>query len=227
MSGTNAMQQPRNEQTPSSRLRVAVFASGSGSNFQAIVDACTTGQLNVEIGLLVCDKPQAYVLERAARAGVPVYAFRAKDFANRDLADAAIVEQLRANRIDWVVLAGYMRLLSGDFVQAYANRIINIHPSLLPAFPGLDAIGQAVRYGVKVSGVTVHLVDEGLDSGPVIAQAAVEFTDEDTIDTFAMKIHAAEHRLYPQVLQWIEQGRLIVDGRVCRIAPESATGDNS
>ncbi len=207
--------------TPSGRLRVAVFASGNGSNFQAMIDACKRGFLNLELALLVCDKPQAYAIERANQAGIPVYSYLVKEFAGREAADLAIIDQLRANNIEWVVLAGYMRLLSSALVQAYANRIVNVHPSLLPAFPGLDAIGQALRYGVRYSGVTVHLVDEGLDSGPIIGQQVVTLEVNDTEETLAKKIHAAEHELYPRVLKWIAEGRLRLEGRICHIEEQS------
>lgn len=196
-------------------FRIAVFASGSGSNFQAIVDAVQAGKLDVEVGLLVCDKPSAKVVERAEAAGVETFAFRPKEFASKAAYEAEIVERLERNRIDLVVLAGYMRIVSDTLLGPYEGRIINIHPSLLPSFPGLDAIGQALAHGVKVTGVTVHFVDGGMDTGPIIAQRAVEVAEGDTADSLAASIHHVEHVLYPYVIGAIASGKAALgdDGR--------------
>jgi len=198
-------------------FRLAVFASGSGSNFQAIVDAVREGRLDARIELLVCDRPKAPVVERAAKAGVSSFVFRPKDYLSREAYEAEIVRRLREHRVDLVVLAGYMRLVTPVLLEPYEGRIVNIHPSLLPAFPGLDAIGQALAHGVKVTGVTVHFVDGGMDTGPIIAQRAVEVADDDTPETLAAKIHAVEHELYPQVVGWIRDGRVRVNGRVVTV----------
>lgn len=196
-------------------MRIAVFASGSGSNFQAIVDAVQAGGLDVDIKLLVCDKPQAKVVARAEAAGVPVFAFRPRDYASREAYEAVIVEKLQALDVDLIVLAGYMRFITATLVEPYYGRMINIHPSLLPSFPGLDAIGQAIEHGVKVTGVTVHYVDGGMDTGPIIAQEALPIAIGDTVQSLTERVQVIEHRLYPQVIEWIHEGRVrLVDGKV-------------
>jgi phosphoribosylglycinamide formyltransferase-1 len=189
-------------------FRIAVFASGIGTNFQAIVDAAASGKLDVIVELLVCDRPQAPVVERARLAGVSTFVFRPKDYASREIYEAEIIAELEARQIDLIVMAGYMRLITDTLVKPYYGRIINVHPSLLPAFPGVNSIGQAFEYGVKLTGVTVHFVDGGMDSGPVIAQRAVEVTSDDTEATLAERIHALEHLLYPQAIALIRAGRV-------------------
>lgn len=201
--------------------RIAVFASGQGTNFQAIVDAVQAGSLSMEVGLLVCDKPHAPVVHRAEQAGVEVFAFRPKMYPSREAYEQEIVQRLEAQGIDLIVLAGYMRLLTPVLTQGYYGRMINIHPSLLPAFPGLDAVGQAMRYGVKLSGVTVHFVDDGLDSGPVIAQEAVSVKQDDTEESLLGRIQEVERSLYPQVLRWFEDGRVQLEGRQVTILSHS------
>ncbi|MGG4000315.1 phosphoribosylglycinamide formyltransferase [Anoxybacillus kestanbolensis] len=181
--------------------RIAIFASGSGTNFQAIVDAVKKGDIQAEVALLVCDRPQAKVIERAMREHVPVFVFNPKQYETKQQFEREILQQLQQKEIDLVVLAGYMRLIGSTLLQAYPNRIVNIHPSLLPAFPGKDAIGQAYRYGVKVTGVTVHYVDEGMDTGPIIAQRALYIDDGEPLESVERRIHEIEHVLYPQVIQ--------------------------
>ncbi|MDV6377730.1 phosphoribosylglycinamide formyltransferase [Sporosarcina sp. GW1-11] len=181
-------------------VRIAVFASGSGSNFAALEAACKAGELPADIVLLVTDKPDAYVNERAKQAGVPVASFRPREFATKQAYEQAVLETLQEAKVEWLILAGYMRLIGPDLLNAYPERIINIHPSLLPSFPGKDAIGQAVAKGVKVTGVTVHLVDEGMDTGPILAQRAVDVIDNDVEQT-ATAIHAVEHDLYVETLK--------------------------
>lgn len=194
--------------------RIAVFASGEGSNFQALAEAANAGKLGgAEIALLVCDKPSAPVVGRAERLGIPAFLFKPKDYDSREAYEREIVEKLEAHGVDLVVLAGYMRLLTPVIVEKYAGRLINIHPSLLPAFPGKDAIGQALAYGVKVSGVTVHFVDEGMDTGPIIAQAAIPIASGETSESFAEAVHAVERELYPEVVSWFAQGRVKLEGR--------------
>ncbi len=202
------------------KYRIAVFASGNGSNFQNLLDATRSGELDAEIVLLVCDKPQAFVVERARQAGVECYLFDPKAYARREDYEAEIAAELDKRQIDLVVLAGYMRLLTSVLVEPYAGRMINIHPSLLPAFPGKNAIGQAWDYGVKMTGVTVHLVDGGMDTGAVVAQAAVEITADDTLESLEAKIHAAEGRLYPQAVSWFAKNRVRVEGRKVTILSE-------
>lgn len=200
-------------------LRLAVFASGSGSNFQAIIDRIQSGDLNATIDLLVCDRPQAQATRRAEAAGIPVFSFRPKEYSSREAYETEILELLRQRDIGLIVLAGYMRILTDTLVQPYFGRMINIHPSLLPAFPGIHAVRQAVDYGVKVTGVSVHFVDGGLDTGPVIAQRVVSIAEDDTEETLTEKIQAIEHQLYPQVIGWIADGRVSLheDGKRTQI----------
>ncbi|MCL6605256.1 MAG: phosphoribosylglycinamide formyltransferase [Paenibacillus sp.] len=194
--------------------RIAVFASGQGSNFAALIDAQRRGQLgggNIE--LLVSDKPEAPVAQRAEEAGISTLLLRPKDFASRELYEAEIVAELQRREIGLIVLAGYMRLITPVLLTPYAGRIINIHPSLLPAFAGKDAIGQALNYGVKLTGVTVHFVDGGMDTGPVIAQRSVVVKDDDSPDSLAERIHKVEYELYPEVVGAFAAGRIVLDGR--------------
>lgn len=195
------------------RLRIAIFASGSGSNFQAIVDAVNAGKLNADIKLLVCDKPQAGVVSRAQAEGVEAFTFTPKTYASREEYEAEILGLLEEKQIDLIVLAGYMRLITDTLVKPYYGRMINIHPSLLPSFTGINAVGQAMEYGVKLTGVTVHYVDGGLDSGPIIAQREVRILENDTEDELSSRIHKIEHELYTEVIGWISEGRVKLDGR--------------
>lgn len=198
-------------------LRIAVFASGQGSNFQALADAVRTGELDATIELLVCDKPQAKVVERAQAAGVDVFSFQPKEYGSREAYEMEILARLEAKKIDLIVLAGYMRLITDKLVQPYYGRMVNIHPSLLPSFPGKGAVEQAVEAGVKVTGVTVHFVDGGMDTGPIIAQRCVSVGDEDTLESITAAIHQVEQQLYPTVVQWISQGKVHLMGRKVNI----------
>lgn len=197
--------------------RLAVLASGRGSNLQAILDAVAGGRLAARVVLVLSDQAGAYALERARRAGVTVAVVPRKGFASREEHDAAIARCVEEAGADWIVLAGYMRLLSGAFVARFRDRVVNIHPALLPSFPGTHAQADAVAYGVKLSGCTVHLVDEGVDSGPILAQRAVPVLPDDTAEGLADRILAEEHRLYPEVLGWLVAGRVQRAGRVVRI----------
>lgn len=194
-------------------LKIAVFASGQGSNFQALADAVHAGRLDVTIELLVCDKPQAPVVGRAERAGIDTLVFKPKDYPSREAYETEILAELERRGIELIVLAGYMRIITPVLVEPYYGRMINIHPALLPSFPGVNGIGQALDYGVKVTGVTVHYVDGGMDSGPIIAQRVVDVADSDTEETLAPRIHAAEQALLPGVVQQIAQGKVKLDGR--------------
>ncbi|MFB9324473.1 phosphoribosylglycinamide formyltransferase [Paenibacillus aurantiacus] len=197
-----------------SKLRIAVFASGQGTNFQALADAAQQDRLEgASLELLVCDKPQAPVVERARKAGVETFVFRAKDYESKEAYEREILAELQRGGIELIVLAGYMRILTPVLVEPYTGRMINIHPSLLPAFPGMNGIKQAIDYGVKVTGVTVHYVDGGLDSGPVIAQRVVEVLDGDTEETLAVRIHAAEQEVLPWTVGRIAAGAVTLDGR--------------
>lgn len=181
------------------KTKIAVFASGSGSNFGALAEACQNEELNAEIVLMVTNKPEAFVVERAEKAGIPVAALRPKDYETKDAYEEAILQELKQSGAEWLILAGYMRLVGQPLLKAYPSKIVNIHPSLLPSFPGKDAIGQAIVHGVKVTGVTVHLVDEGMDTGPILAQRAVDVVNDDAEKT-AEAIHAIEHELYKETL---------------------------
>lgn len=194
--------------------RIAVFASGQGSNFAALIEAQRAGQLGGgSIELLVSDWPEAFVASRAEAAGVPALLLRPKEFGSRELYEAEIVAELKRRDIGLIVLAGYMRLITPVLLEPYAGRIINIHPSLLPAFAGKDAIGQALEYGVKVTGVTVHFVDGGMDTGPVIAQRSVEVEAGDTAGSLAERIHQVEYELYPEVVGAFAAGKVELHGR--------------
>lgn len=182
---------------------IAVFASGNGSNFQAILDAVKAGVLDANVKLLVCDQPDAFAVERAKAEGINFFAFRGKEYPNKQGYEQEILARLTEFEVDWIILAGYMRLIGPTLLSAFDGRIINIHPSLLPAFPGKDAMGQALAAKVKVSGVTVHFVDEGMDTGPIIAQETVEIAEDETIETLQNKIHQVEHQLYPAVIQMV------------------------
>lgn len=198
--------------------KLAIFASGSGSNFEAIVQAIKDGRLpGVEVALLVCDKPGAKVLERAERLGIDAFVFQPKEYADKAAFEQDIVAQLQKRDISLVVLAGYMRLVGDTLLSDYEGKIINLHPSLLPAFPGKDAIGQALAYGVKITGVTVHLVDAGLDTGPIIAQIPVAVQDTDTSETLAARIHAVEHELLVKVIGYLAEERVKLEGRLVQL----------
>lgn len=193
--------------------KIAVFASGSGSNFQALADLERAGSSAYEIALLVSDQPDAYVVERAKAMGVPVFSFRARDYANKDAYETAVIEKLVEHRVDYIVLAGYMRIVGSKLLDSYEGKMINLHPSLLPAFAGKDGIGDAYNYGVKISGVTVHFVDEGLDTGAIIAQEAVIIDENDHLEDVKAKIHALEHQLLPKVVNQLVQGKVVKNGR--------------
>lgn len=180
--------------------KIALFASGSGSNVQAIAEAVAAGTIPAEIALLVCDKPDAYVLERAEEFGIPAFSFQPKQYESKAAFEGEIVDRLQAAGVEFVFLAGYMRLIGPVLLHAYRNRIVNIHPSLLPSFPGKDAIGQAFDAGVKISGVTVHFVDEGMDTGPIIDQECVRIDSGMTRSDVQAAIQRIEHSLYPNVI---------------------------
>ncbi|MFS0862740.1 phosphoribosylglycinamide formyltransferase [Fredinandcohnia sp. 179-A 10B2 NHS] len=181
--------------------KIAVFASGSGTNFQAIADSVKSGFLQAELVLLVCDKPGAKVISRADLAGVESFIFSPKEYPSKIFFEKDIVQILKEKDVDFIVLAGYMRLIGETLLSAYRHKIVNIHPSLLPEFPGKDAIGQAFEAGVMKTGVTIHYVDEGMDTGPIIAQKELVIEDHDTLESVEKKIHQIEHEFYPQTLQ--------------------------
>jgi len=192
-------------------LNLGVLVSGRGSNLQAILDAIAAGSLDARVRLVISNKPGAQALERAEKAGVPTRTIPHKDFASREAFDAALVEALREAGAQWIVLAGFMRLLTPTFLGAFAGRILNIHPSLLPAFPGAHAHRDAIDYGVKVTGCTVHIVDEGVDTGPIVAQRAIAVRDDDDEESLAARLLHEEHALLVEVLRWIAADRLAVE----------------
>ena len=196
---------------------IGVLASGRGSNLQAIIDNIGAGLLPVRIGVVISDNPAAYALKRAQAADVPCCLINRQDFSNRDDFEQAMCEKLLEYRVELVVMAGFMRMLGPLFVNRWPLRIMNIHPSLLPGFPGLNAQAQAVRYGAKVSGCTVHFVDEGMDTGQVIIQRTVNVTDNDTPDSLAERILIEEHIAYTEAISLWAQDRLAVNGRVVTI----------
>lgn len=196
---------------------IGVLASGRGSNLQAIVDAIEAGRLNAKIGAVISDNPEANVLKRMTAADIPTLCIDRRQFANRHEFEAAVAEELNIRHVELVVLAGFMRILTSYFIDRFAGKIMNIHPALLPAFPGENAQQQAVDYGAKVSGCTVHFVDEGMDTGPIILQEAVPVLEDDTAETLSDRILHAEHILYPRALALYCEGRLKVEGRRVRI----------
>jgi phosphoribosylglycinamide formyltransferase 1 len=193
--------------------RLGVLISGRGSNLQAILDAIADGRLDASVAVVISNKTDAYGLERARKAGVETVVLGPRGHASREDYDRALVAELRARDVGLVCLAGFMRLLSPAFVEAFPNAILNIHPSLLPAFPGLDAQRQAVEHGARVSGVTVHFVNTELDAGPIVLQAAVPVRPDDTPESLAARILPEEHRLYPEAIRLVLDGGWHIDGR--------------
>ncbi len=199
------------------KMKLAVLASGFGSNLQAIMEAVDRGGIEATLELVLSDNENAYALERARSRGIEAIYLNPGKYGDRAAYDGAIVALLREREIELVILAGFMRILSPAFVREYRGRIMNIHPSLLPSFPGVDGVRQALDYGVKVSGCSVHFVDEGLDTGPIILQEAVPVFDHDTVETLQQRIHEVEHRLYRQAIQLFVAGKLRLEGRKCLI----------
>lgn len=198
-------------------MRIGVLASGRGTNLQAVLDACAAGRLPATVALVVSDREEAPALARAAAAGVPTRVVQPALFADRAAHDAAVVEALRESGVDTVVLAGYMRLVTPTLLHAFPSRVVNVHPALLPAFPGLHAQRQALEYGAKVTGCTVHLVDEGVDTGPIILQAAVPVAEDDDEARLSARILAEEHRVLVEALRLLAEGRVVVEGRRVRV----------
>lgn len=192
------------------KMRVAVFASGSGTNLQAIIDAQIE---TIDICLVFSNKSDAYALERAANHNIPVEVLDHKAYEKREDFDRDIIRLIEPYNLDLIILAGYMRILSPEFVRAYKGKVINIHPALLPSFPGINSGRQALEYGVKYTGVTVHFVDEGVDTGPIILQSIVEIEDADTEESLLEKIHKVEHQIYPEAIELVSSGQIEVVGR--------------
>lgn len=198
-------------------FRLGVLVSGGGTNLQAILDACARREIAASVAVVVSDKPEAYALARAREAGVPTAVIEKKRFASREDFDAGLVAILREHGVDLVCLAGFMRLLTPVAIRAFPERILNIHPSLLPAFPGLDVQRKAIEHGARFSGCTVHVVDEGCDTGPIVIQAIVPVAPDDTPETLAARILVQEHRIYPRAIRFFAEGRVEIAGRRVRI----------
>jgi len=196
-------------------LKLAIFGSGSGTNCQAIIDAVEAGTLDAEIKCVLSDVQDAFILERARKHNIPALWFDCAPFKTKldGEAEQNVLKLLDDHGVNFVALAGFMRIVKDGLLNAYAGRIINIHPSLLPSFPGLDGGKQAFEYGVKFTGCTVHFVDAGVDTGAIITQKCVSVEDADTLDSLMEKIHAQEHIAYPEALQWIAEGRIHFNGR--------------
>ncbi|SDL52642.1 formyltetrahydrofolate-dependent phosphoribosylglycinamide formyltransferase [Geoalkalibacter ferrihydriticus] len=203
------------------KLRVGVLASGRGSNLQSLIDQSLAGKIDAQIVLVASNKADAGALDKAREAGIATRVLDHRNFGSREEFDGAMVAALREAGVELVLLAGFMRLLSPVFLDAFPQRIMNIHPALLPAFPGLNVQRQALEYGARFSGCTVHFVDGGLDTGPIIIQAAVPILENDTEESLAARILVEEHRIYPRAVQLFAEKRLRIEGRRVRIEPEA------
>lgn len=197
-------------------MRLGILISGRGSNFEAIANQIARRKLDAEIAVVISNRPNAPGLEMARQRGIPMRVIASAGL-ERETYDKLLIEELKTHGTDLVCLAGFMRLLSAGFIRAFPNRVLNIHPSLLPAFPGLDAQRQALEYGVRITGCTVHFVDEFLDSGPIIIQSAVPVLDTDTVDSLSARILVQEHLIYSKAIQFIAEGRVSIEGRQVRI----------
>lgn len=196
-------------------MKIAVLVSGSGTNLQTLIDTLhNDATSNIEIAVVISDRKKAYALTRAKQAGIPTQVLRAQDYENRIVFDEAISHIIDKYSVELIVLAGYMKLFQSPFVRKYRNRIINIHPSILPAFPGATPVADSLTYGVKVTGVTVHFVDENVDTGPIIAQRVVPVYDTDTQESLHERIQVEEHDLYPKVIRLFAHGKIKVEGRI-------------
>jgi len=195
------------------KISLGVLVSGGGTNLQSIIDNCQSKKIDAEIKVVVSDTADAYALTRAKKAGIPTALHRRNDYSSKKDFEGAMVESLQSHGAQLICLAGFMRIISPDFLRTFPNRVINIHPALLPSFPGLHGQKQAFDYGVKVSGCTVHFVDEGTDTGPIIIQTAVLVKEDDTEETLAARILEQEHRIYPEAIQLYAEGRLEINGR--------------
>ena len=204
--------------------KLGIICSGRGSNLASIIEAIERGEIPAEIAVVIADKRDAYALERARTKGIPAVAVVYRDYPERADFERAMLDELHAHDVTLVVLAGFMRILSPVFVHAYTGRILNIHPALLPSFPGAHAHRDALAYGVKVSGCTVHFVDEGMDSGPIILQASVPVMEDDTEETLAARVLEQEHRIFPEAIKLYVEDRLHTDGRRVHILPAAEGG---
>lgn len=201
-------------------MKLGVLISGGGTNLQAIIDACESGTIGAEVCVVISNREDAYGLERARDAGITDVFIDPKAYESADAYNHAIREVLDGEEADFVVMAGYMKLLGREILEAFPMRVLNIHPALLPSFPGAHGVAEALAWGVKVTGVTVHFASEVFDDGPIIAQDAVVVAENDSIETLEDKIHAVEHELYPAVISAVVDGRVRVEGRRVHVLPE-------
>lgn len=192
-------------------LKIGVLISGSGSNLQAIIDRIDQGTLDAEIVLVISSRPDAFGLTRAEKAGIPTLVLNREVYQDAPAANKRIADALKEAGAEYVIMAGYMRKLTNEVLDAYPDRVVNLHPALLPSFKGAHAIEDAFNFGVKVTGITVHFANEDYDKGPIIAQRAVEVREDDTLDSLEEHIHEAEHALYPEVISWLAAGRVQID----------------
>ena len=207
------------------KIRIGALASGGGTNLQAIIDRCADGSVDAEIVLLICNNPGAGALQRAGKAGIPTLTIDHRDFPERQDFDLAVVAALQEADVELVVLAGFMRIVTETILDVFPNRVMNIHPALLPAFPGLHVQKKALEYGAKFSGCTVHFVDTGVDTGPIIIQSVVPIFDDDTEETLSARILAREHKIYPRAIQLFAEGRLKISERRVIIDPPLTNSD--
>jgi phosphoribosylglycinamide formyltransferase-1 len=197
----------------SNLLKLGVLISGNGSNLQSIIDHIEKGSLTAVIKIVISNNPDAYGITRAKKHGIPVVVLKNGNFKNKEEFDLELIRILESKRVDLVILAGFMRIITPTLLKAFPQKIMNIHPALLPSFPGIHGQKQALEYGVKISGCTVHFVDEGVDTGPIIMQKAVQVFDDDTEETLAARILTEEHRIYPQAIQLFAEGKIEIKGR--------------
>ena len=194
-------------------LKLGILVSGNGSNLQSIIDHIEKGSLKATIKIVISNNSDAYGLTRAKKHGIPVVVLKNGDFKNKEDFDSELINIFKKNSVDLVILAGFMRIITSTILNAFPQKIMNIHPALLPSFPGIHGQKQALEYGVKLSGCTVHFVDEGVDTGPIIIQSAVQVFDDDTEETLAARILKEEHRIYPQAIQLFAEGKIEIKGR--------------
>jgi phosphoribosylglycinamide formyltransferase-1 len=198
-------------------LKLGVLISGNGSNLQSIIDHIEKGSLKANIKIVISNNPEAYGITRAKKYGIPVVVLKNGEFKNKEEFDLELIRILKNNCVDLVILAGFMRIITPALLKAFPHKIMNIHPALLPSFPGIHGQKQALEYGVKLSGCTVHFVDEGVDTGPIIIQSAVQVFDDDTEETLAARILKEEHKIYPRAIQFFAEGKIEINGRKVRI----------
>ena len=202
-------------------LKLGVLISGNGSNLQSIIDHVEKGSLKAIIKIVISNNPEAYGITRAKKHGITIVVLKNGDFKNKEAFDLELIRILKNNCVDLVILAGFMRIITPTLLKAFPHKIMNIHPALLPSFPGIHGQKQALDYGVKLSGCTVHFVDEGVDTGPIIIQSAVQVFDDDTEETLAARILKEEHKIYPQAIQLFAEGKIEIKGRKVRIKTET------